>query len=139
MDNVLRQENDLPRFRTSILGYNKQDIIEFLNSISSDLLYTKAVMEENKRLKEKSASAKAESDVINSQKLRVAKALMDAQEKADSIIKDAEEKAKVIISKGTAESIAQKEKLELMIKDKEAELKDINDKITSLKLSIKNL
>lgn len=139
MDNTFNQEDyDLPRFRTVLFGYSKRDIVDFLNSISNEMLSAKELAKENKILKEKAIKANADNAVIDSQKLLIAKALIDAQAKAKSVEEAADAKAKEIIAKAIAEVKTMKEQTETEVKSLEAKRKAIQDDITALKDRVKN-
>jgi cell division septum initiation protein DivIVA len=140
MENLLNpEEYDLPRFRTVPLGYSKQDIIEYLDSISNEILAAKHAIEENKRLKEKAIKDNVDTEAMNSQKLLIAKALIDAQAKAKTITEEAEAKSKDIIARATAEAKAQKEQAETAVKTAETKLKSIQNNIAGLKELVKNM
>jgi cell division septum initiation protein DivIVA len=139
VDNTFNQEDyDLPRFRTVLFGYSKRDIVDFLNSISNEMLSAKELAKENKILKEKAIKANADNAVIDSQKLLIAKALIDAQAKAKSVEEAADAKAKEIIAKAIAEVKTMKEQTETEVKSLEAKRKAIQDDITALKDRVKN-
>ena len=78
-------------------------------------------------------ASQAEAEQLNAERERVAEALVLANEKADSIIAEAENNAKTIIENAVADSIHEKKRVEMQVEMEREKLIDLKKEIRGLK------
>ncbi len=121
------------RFGTSLFGFKKSDVnayieklvIEMNKKIEDKNIELKHLKTQNEELQEKYNKLSLNESEVNLNRSKIADVLITAQEKAENLIKEAQEKA-----------VKEKERLDSMLESEKERIVDIKNELVTLKKEV---
>lgn len=124
-------------FKSSMFGYKKNDVIEYIENLSSKTEYALGEAEDKiEELEKENEKLKENIEKYKNDAASVSSAIITAEKKAEEIISNAQEKAEKILKNAEEESQTKKAELENQLEESKLKLRKLNEEIRQLKTNI---